>query len=479
MTTETTTMSPEMGATAGRREGLWCLVREALAGTRHDFTALPVRRAVLLLAIPMVAEMLMESLFSLADIFWVSKLGAAATASVILTESMLVIVYSFAMGLSMGGAAIVARRIGEKDPSGAARAAVQAIALGLGLAVVVGVVGALAGHRLLAAMGASPEVIAIGGHFPRVMLGGSVTVILLFMINAAFRGAGDPAIAMRTLWLANGINIVLGPMLVFGVGPFPAMGVTGAAIATTIGRGIGVVYQVCALAAGRGHLAVRREHLRFDRAVQATILRLSGTGIFQILIATTSWVGLTVVVTGFGSLAVAGYGIATRIVMFALMPSFGMANAAATLVGQNLGAGRPERAEQAVWRASFYNLIFLGSVGLLFIAFGNVIVGAFNADPVIVGYGTSALRIISAGFLLYAFGMFVTQSFNGAGDTRTPTLINLFCFWLLELPVAWLLAKPLGLGPKGVFIAVLIGFSTMAIVASVLFRRGTWKRVAV
>jgi putative MATE family efflux protein len=479
MTTETTTLSPQMVAPARRGQGLGNLVREALAGTRHDFTALPVRRAVLLLAIPMVAEMLMESLFSLADIFWVSKLGAAATATVVLTESMLVIVYSFAMGLSMGGAAIVARRIGEKDPSGAARAAVQAIGLGLGLAVVVGIVGALAGHRLLAAMGAGPEVVALGGRFSRTMLGGSVTVILLFMINAAFRGAGDPAIAMRTLWLANGINIVLGPVLVFGVGPFPAMGVTGAAIATTIGRGIGVVYQVCALAAGRGNLAVRREHLRFDRAVQATILRLSGTGIFQILIATTSWVGLTVVVTGFGSLAVAGYGIATRIVMFALMPSFGMANAAATLVGQNLGAGRPERAEQAVWRASFYNLIFLGSVGLLFIAFGNVIVGAFSPDPVIVGYGTNALRIISAGFLLYAFGMVVTQSFNGAGDTRTPTLINLFCFWLLELPVAWLLAKPLGLGPKGVFIAVLIGFSTMAIVASLLFRRGAWKRVAV
>ncbi len=356
---------------------------------------------------------------------------------------------------------------------------VQAIALGLGLAVVVGLIGAFAGHRLLAAMGASPEVIAIGGRFSRTMLGGSVTVILLFMINAAFRGAGDPAIAMRTLWLANGINIVLGPMLVFGVGPFPALGVTGAAIATTIGRGIGVAYQLRALAAGRGHLAVRRRHLGIDRAVQATILRLSGTGIFQILIATTSWVGLTVVVTSFGSLAVAGYGIATRIVMFALMPSFGMANAAATLVGQNLGAGRPDRAEQAVWRASFYNLAFLGTVGLLFVAFGNVIVGAFNADPVIVAYGTHALRIISAGFLLYAFGMVVTQSFNGAGDTRTPTLINLVCFWLLELPVAWLLAKPLGLGPTGVFIAVLVGFSTMAIVSSALFRRGTWKRVAV
>jgi putative MATE family efflux protein len=299
------------------------------------------------------------------------------------------------------------------------------------------------------------------------------------MTNAAFRGAGDPAIAMRTLWLANGINIVLGPTLVFGLGPIPALGVTGAAIATTIGRGIGVVYQMRALRAGRGHLAVRREHLRVDRAVQATILRLSGTGIIQILIATTSWVGLTMVVTSFGSRAVAGYGIATRVVMFALMPSFGMANAAATLVGQNLGAGQPELAEQAVWRASFYNLLFLGGVGLLFVAFGDVIVGAFNHDPVIVGYGTKALRIISAGFLFYAFGMVVTQSFNGAGDTRTPTLINFFAFWLLEIPVAWLLSKPLGLGPTGVFVAVLVGFSTMAIVASLLFRRGTWKRATV
>src|SRR5437868_4422682 len=292
MTTETTTLSPEMVAPARRGQGLWSLVREALAGTRHDFTALPVRRAVLLLAIPMVAEMLMESLFALADIFWVSKLGASATATVVLTESMLIIVYSFAMGLSIGGAAIVARRIGEKDPNGAARAAVQAIALGLALAGVVGVVGALAGHHLLAAMGASPEVVEVGSRFTRVMLGGSVTVILLFMINAVFRGAGDPNVALRTLVVANGINIVLGPLLVFGVGPFPRLGVTGAAVATTIGRGIGVLYQLRALRAGRGNLAVRREHLRIDRAVIAAILRLSGTGIFQIFISTTSWVGL-------------------------------------------------------------------------------------------------------------------------------------------------------------------------------------------
>ena len=317
----------------------------------------------------MVLEMVMESVFAVADIFWVSKLGPDAIATVALTESMLIIIYAFAMGLAMGAAAIVARRIGEKDPHGAARAAVQAIALGVGLAVVVGVIGALAAPQLLAAMGASPEVIAIGSRFTRVMLGGSVTVILLFLINAAFRGAGDPTISMRTLILANGINIVLGPLLVFGVGPFPRMGVTGAAVATTIGRGIGVLYQLRALRAGRGHLAVRREHLRIDTGVMATIMRLSGTGdLPDRSSARPAGSRLMRIVARFGSTAVGGYGIAMRVVLFALLPSWGMANAAATLVGQNLGAGRPERAEQAVWRAALYNLVFLGCTGLLFVA---------------------------------------------------------------------------------------------------------------
>jgi putative MATE family efflux protein len=284
---------------------------------------------------------------------------------------------------------------------------------------------------------------------------------------------------MRTLWLANGINIVLGPFLVFGWGPFPQLGVTGAAVATTIGRGVGVIYQLRALAAGRGHLVVRREHLRVVPEILQNILRLSGTGIFQIFIATTSWVALIRIISGFGSAAVAGYGIAIRIVLFALLPSWGMANAAATLVGQNLGAGHPDRAEQAVWRASFYNLVFLGSAGLLFVLFGESIVRGFSPDAAVVAYGSNALRIVSAGFLFYAYGMVVTQAFNGAGDTRTPTLINLFCYWLFEIPLAWLLAKPLGLGPKGVFIAVLIGFSSMAVVGVVLFRRGKWKGVAV
>jgi putative MATE family efflux protein len=477
MTTETMTLGAQPVTLP--REGTLALVREALRGSRQDYTRLPLRRAILLLAIPMVLEMVMESAFAVADIFWVSKLGPEAIATVALTESILIIVYAFAMGLAMGAAAVVARRIGEKDPEGASRAAVQAIALGLGLATVVGLVGALFGPQLLAAMGAAPEVVAVGGRFTRVMLGGSVTVILLFLINATFRGAGDATVAMRTLWLANAINIVLGPFLVFGWGPFPQLGVTGAAIATTIGRGVGVLFQLRALMVGRGQLAVRREHLRLDRKLASTIVRLSGTGIFQIFIATTSWVALVRIVATFGSAAVAGYGIAIRVVLFALLPSWGMANAAATLVGQNLGAGHPDRGEQAVWRASFYNLVFLGSAGLIFVLFADPIVRAFSADVSVVAHGANALRIISAGFLLYAYAMVVTQAFNGAGDTRTPTLINLTCYWLWEIPLAYVLAKPLGLGPTGVFIAVLVAFSTCAVVSVILFRRGTWKGIKV
>jgi putative MATE family efflux protein len=463
----------------GPRQSFLSSVFEALRGENQDYTRLPLRRAILLLAVPMVLEMFMESLFAVADIFWVSKLGPDAITTVMLTESMLIIVYAFAMGLSIGGAAVVARRTGEKDPHGAARAAVQVMVLGVGLGVVVGVMGVLLGPQLLAAMGASPAVVATGGRFTQVMLGGSLSVVLLFLVNGSFRGAGDATIAMRTLFLANGINIVLAPFLVFGWGPFPQMGVTGAAVATTIGRSVGVCYQLRALAAGRGHLAVRREHLHIDGGVLQTILRLSGTGIFQVLIATSSWMGLIRIVSSFGSVAVAGYGIAIRVVLFALLPSWGMANAAATLMGQNLGAGRPDRAERAVWRASFYNLVFLGIAGLLFVAFADPIVRGFSSDPGVVAHGASALRIVSAGFLLYAYGMVVTQAFNGAGDTWTPTLINLGCYWLLEIPLGWVLAKPFGFGPTGVFISILVAFSTMAVVSVLLFRRGRWRRVSV
>jgi putative MATE family efflux protein len=459
------------------RERFWPLVREALAGSRRDLTATPLPRAVLLLAVPMVLEMVMESVFAVADIFWVSKLGPDAVAAVGITETLETVIYATAMGLAMGVGALVARRTGGKDADGAARAAVQGIGLGLALAIVVGVAGSLAGPRLLGLMGASPGVRAVGAGYARVMLGGSVTVVLLFLINAAFRGAGDAAITMRTLWLANGINILLGPVFVFGLGPAPRLGVTGAAVATTIGRGIGVVYQLRALARGRGRLAVRRAHVVLDPPALGAIVRIARTGIVQSLIGMTSWVGLVRILSAFGSVVLAGYTIAIRVVLFALLPSWGLGNAAATLVGQNLGAGEPARAEQAVWKAAFYNLVFLGAVGAAFVALGPTIVGLFTRDPGVVAEGGRCLRIVAAGFPLYAYGMVVSQAFNGAGDTDTPTRINLFCFWLGELPVAYLLARTLAIGPSGAYLATAAAFSALAVASVGLFRRGKWKTI--
>jgi putative MATE family efflux protein len=424
----------------------------------------------------MVLEMIMESVFAVVDIFWVSKLGADAVAAVGVTESLLTIVYAAAMGLAMGASAVVARRIGEGDRPAASRAAVQALHVAVGLAVVIGAIGAALGPSLLGALGAEASTIAIGGGYARVMLGGSVTVVLLFVVNAIFRGAGDAAIAMRTLWLANGINIVLGPFLVFGWGPFPRLGVTGAAIATTFGRGVGVVHQLWALRRPDARICVAREHLRIDRPVLATILRLSATGFVQGFIGTASWLALVRILSAFGSIALAGYTIAIRIVMFALLPSWGMSNAAATLVGQNLGAKQPDRAERAVWRAALYNVVFLGGVSLAFVLAAGAVVAPFATDPAVVAVATRALRIIAAGFVLYAFGMVVVQAFNGAGDTRTPTVLNLICFWLFELPVAWALAHAFGLGPGGVFLAITLAFSLVAIVGMAVFRRGGWKR---
>ena len=458
--------------------GFWALVKEAVTGSQRDFTREPVGRAVILLAIPMVLEMMMESVFAVVDIFWVSKLGPDAVATVGLTESMLTIVYAVAVGLSMGATAVVARRIGEGNREAAARAAVQAILIGVGLSAIIGVFGAVLGPKLLEWMGASSASIAMGG-FTRIMLGGCVTVVLLFLINAVFRGAGDAAVAMRALWLANAINIVLGPFLVFGWGPFPQLGVEGAAIATTIGRGTGVLYQLRCLFRKHGRLTVRREHFGFDPEAFGTILRISKTGIFQVAVATTSWVALVRILAEFGSLAVAGYTIAIRVILFALLPSWGMANAAATLVGQNLGAKQPERAEASVWRAAWYNLIFLGTVGVAFVFFAGPIVRLFTSEPGVVGYGSQCLRIVAAGFVFYAFGMVVGQAFNGAGDTRTPTWLNFICFWLLELPVAYVLGHLLGWGPTGVFCSVTLAFSTIAVASVVLFKRGKWKAVRV
>lgn len=440
---------------------------------------MPLSRAIFVLAVPMVLEMVMESVFAIADIFWVSKLGADAVAAVGLIESLLTVVYAIAIGLSMGVGAVVARRMGEKDPDAAARAAVQAVLLGLGLSAALGVVGALWGPRLLALMGASPAVVAVGGRAARVLLGASATPTLLFLINAAFRGAGDATISMRTLWLANAINIVLGPLFVFGVGPFPRLGVTGAAVATTIGRGIGVLFLLFSLGRGRGRLAVARRHLRPDRETLRTILRLAKNGVVQTVIGFTSWIGLIRIVSSFGSVPMAGYTIAMRIVMFALLPAVGLGNAAATLVGQNLGARNPARAEEAVWKAGRYNLMFLGSLGLALIAAAPLVLRFFSADAGVIAEGSRCLRIVALGFGFYAYSIVMVQAFNGAGDTRTPTLINLGCFWLGEIPLAALLARGLGFGPTGAYASVTVGFSVAAAVSVALFKRGRWKTVRV
>jgi putative MATE family efflux protein len=453
----------------------WSAIRESLRGSRQDYTVGPIGRSIILLAIPMVLEMCMESIFAVVDIKWVSYLGPDAMATVGLTESMLTLIYAIAIGLSIGATATVARRIGEHNPDGAARAAVQSIALGLIVAIVLALVGAPLAPKLLLVMGASPSVIADGVWFTRIMLAGNVTVVMLFMINAIFRGAGDAAIAMRVLWFANAINIVLGPCFIFGLGPFPKLGIAGAAVATNIGRGTGALYAFSRLVRKGGRFEIKRRHFRLEPAIMGRLVRLSATGTFQVFIGMASWIGLVRTISSFGTDALAGYVVGIRVIIFALLPSFGMSNAAATMVGQALGAGKPERAESAVWKAGFYNLIFLGSVGLIFIVFARQIIGLFTHDPAVVPYGVDCLRIVACGFVFYAYGMVLTQSFNGAGDTWTPTILNLFVFWLWELPLAYVLAVVLGFGPRGVFLAITIAFSTLAIVSAFFFRRGKWK----
>jgi putative MATE family efflux protein len=454
---------------------LWADLREAVRGSQQNYTEGPIGRAVVLLAVPMVLEMVMESVFAVADVFYVSRLGPEAVATVGLTETLITLVYTIAMGLSIGVTATVSRRIGERDPQGAARAAVQAIAVGIAIAALIGVGGALYAPQLLYLMGASPEVIAIGSRYTAVMLGGNVVIMLLFLINAIFRGAGDPAVAMRVLWLANGINIVLAPCLIFGPGPFPRLGVTGAAIATTIGRGIGVLVQLHLLTRRDGRVTVARHHLELDPAAMWRLVRLSSTATLQVFIATASWIGLVRALATFGDAALAGYTIAIRVIIFAIMPSWGLGNAAATMVGQGLGAKKPDRAERAVWIAARYNFVFLGSVGVVFVFGAEGIVRLFTTDPAVSRYAVSCLRIVSLGFPLYAYGMILEQSFNGAGDAWTPTWINLGCFWALEIPLAWLAAVRMNIGPVAVFSAITAAYCMTAVVSWVLFRRGRWK----
>ncbi len=408
----------------------WQVVIAAIRGEHRDYTT--------------------ETIFALADVFWVSHLGSDAVAVVGITESIMTVIYAVAIGLSMAGTATVARRIGEKDPDRAATSAVQVILLGLFVSATLGLLGALFGPDILRSMGGNEHVVSMGGNFSRIMLGGNATAILIFVINAIFRGAGDAAIAMRTLWFANAINILLGPCLVFGLGPFPALGVTGAAVATNIGRGCGVLYQLYYLTARTSRVRIRLRHLLFE-------------------------LGLVKILSQSGSAALAGYTIAIRVVIFAILPAWGLSNAGATLVGQNLGAARPDRAESAAWIAVRYNVFFLSAIGLLFIVFAEPIARVFTGDSETMAYGTQALWIIGLGFPFYAAGICLTSAFNGAGDTWTPTLLNLCCFWLFEIPLAWLLDNQFGAGATGVFIAIPIAFSMLAIGSVFLFRQGHWK----
>ncbi|HET9532043.1 MAG TPA: MATE family efflux transporter [Blastocatellia bacterium] len=468
---------------AGEREG-WLArarasVREAILGTHQDFTEISIGRAITLLAIPMVLEMGMESLFGIVDVFFVSKLGADAVASVGLTDSLLTLVFAVAMGLAMATTATVARRIGEKNREGAAVAAVQAIIIGIVVSIPVGLIGIFFTPTIFRLMGASPEIIATGSGYGTIVIGGNVIIMLLFLINAIFRGAGDAAIAMRALWIGNAINIVLDPCFIFGLGPFPEMGVTGAAVATNIGRGTAVVYQFWKLFDEGSRVKIERKHIRIDLKVMFRLLRISLGGMFQYLVATASWLGLVRIVAIFGSAALAGYTVAIRIIVFAILPSWGMSNAAATLVGQNLGAGKPERAERSVWVTGFANMAVLGVVTVVFVIFAEPLVGIFTTDPAVVPYGVDCLRYISYGYIFYAYGMVMVQAFNGAGDTYTPTVINLFCYWLFQIPLAYWLAIPAGLGAQGVFLAITIAESLLAVVSVFAFRRGKWKEKTV
>ncbi len=458
-----------------RSNSIWRDLRDAIRGVEFDYTQEALGRAILLLSVPMMLEMSMESVFAVTDVFFVMKLGSTAAATVGMTEAMLTILYAVAVGLSMGTTAMVARRIGEKKPEAAGTAAVQAISLGIGLAIVVGLIGSFGANKLLSLMGGGPELVEAGAVYTRIIFGGNITIFLLFLINAVFRGAGDASMAMRSLWLANLINIALDPCLIFGLGPFPELGLAGAAVATTIGRGAGVLFQLWTLFRGRSRVVIRREQLRIVPQVALRLMRVSLFGILQFLISTASWVALVRIVSTFGEAALAGYTLAIRILIFAFLPAWGMSNAAATLVGQSLGAKQPERAEKAVWQSSFYNMAFLGTVGLVFILWAEFFVGLFTQEAEVAANAVACLRIVSFGYLVYALGMVLVQAFNGAGDTVTPTIINLFCFWLFEIPLAYILAKPLGYGPNGVYASIVCAEAMMTIVATLLFRRGKWK----
>ena len=463
-----------------RIKSFYELFKMAVKGDEQNFTEGSINRAIFLLSIPMILEMAMESVFAVVDIFFVSRLNNSDAVAVIgLTESLLAIVYSVAWGVSMGATALVARRVGEKDNEGAAVAGVQAILVGLLCSLFVTLVGIFFYKDLLHLMGASESVIEVGSRFTFWMLTGNISIMMLFLINGIFRGAGNAAIAMRALWLANLFNMVLDPILIFGWGPIPAFGVEGAAISTTIGRSLGVVYQLFYLFSDKGIVRMNSKNFKIDWKIIKQVINVSAGGTGQFLISSASWVFLARIISHFGSAAMAGYTIAIRVIVFTILPSWGMANASATLVGQNLGAGQPERAEKSVWKTGFYNMIFLGFIMVIFLFLSSPILKFFSSDESVVGYGTQCLQIVAFGYLFYGYGMVITQSFNGAGDTRTPILLNLFGFWCFQIPLAYLLAIQFDFGPNGVYAAIAIAESAIAIAGIYLFRLGRWKTVKV
>ncbi len=449
------------------------LIKEALSNKQHDFTTGSIRKAVFLLAIPMILEMCMESVFAIVDIFFVGKLGANATASVGLTESVLAIVYSLAFGLSMAATALVARRVGEKNNEGGARAGAQAIVLAISISILISIVGILFPKNILRLMGATPDIVETGFTFTRIMLTGNIIIMLLFLLNGIFRGAGNASIAMRSLWLANICNIILCPLLIH------FYGLNGAAIATTTGRSIGVCYQLWNLLKGKGIIKINLHHFLPDKEVMKNLLNVASTAALQFIIGSASWIAMARIMTDFGSDAVAGYTIAIRWIIFFILPAFGLSNAAATLAGQNLGAGQPGRAEQSVWKTAKYNAIFMAFVSVLFLFCAKFFVRIIATEPAVVDVAVLALRIVSLGFIFYGVGMVVMNAFNGAGDSRTPTWVNLFWFWIFQIPIAYLLAVVLHWGPKGVFLSIVVTEACITVTSVILFERGRWKKIKI
>ena len=451
----------------------------AVRGTEKDFTSGSINRAIFLLSVPMILEMVMESLFAVVDIFFVAKIGEEAVNAVGLTEVVLTIIYAIAIGISMAATALVARRIGEEKPEAASIAAGQVVLSGVSVSIILGILGFVYAETILQLMGADESVIQDGVAYTRIMFGGNIVIFLLFLFNAIFRGAGDAAIAMRALWIANGLNIILDPLFIFGIGPFPELGVQGAAVATTIGRGTGVLFQLWILFNGKSIIRITSQYIRPRWELIKQIFDLSIGGAGQFLIGSASWIFMMRVISEFGVSVVAGYTIAVRVIIFTILPSWGMANAAATLVGQNLGAGKPERAETSVWKAASYNVLFLLIVSIFFFIAAPPIIGIFDHNPEVIEAGTLALRILCITYIFFAYGMVLSQAFNGAGDTRTPTIINFFCLWLIQIPLAYWMALQIPLGPSGVYWAIGISETVLAVICIYWFRKGKWKGMVV